>query len=277
MCTLRENIEGFNPRMQETYVAPLVSLREYDNVICVPGQVAVQGNLLLPDSYRHNQQKHLNNRHTDEATPRFARVAADISGPRRLAGTYYYLDNELQGHFGHTMTEQMAKLWGWPRAKEAHPDIKGLVSFRSKAGKVSQAEVRIFDAAGIDESSLVVIDGPVLVEKLVAATPMFSMPAYVHPDIRETWAKVGRSLASTAPDLTIRSGSSARGGSANARAATLARSRSCSPTTGSRWSSPRSFRLASKSGCSRRRSWWPASRAADSSRSASASHPNGSS
>ena len=65
MCTLRENIEGFNPRMQETYVAPLVSLREYDNVICVPGQVAVQGNLLLPDSYRHNQQKHLNNRHTD--------------------------------------------------------------------------------------------------------------------------------------------------------------------------------------------------------------------
>ena len=39
-----------------------------------------------------------------------------------------------------------------------------------------------------------------LVEKLVSATPMFSMPAYVHPDIRDVWATVGDALVASAPE-----------------------------------------------------------------------------
>ena len=199
-CTLRQNVEHHNHRIKQTYVAPMLSLREYDDVVCVPGQVAVQGNLLLPDTYRHNQQNHLNHRFTHEATPRFARVMADISAPRPLPGTYYYLDNELRGHFGHTMTEQMAKVWAWPMVRAAHPDVRGLLSFRRNPGRVSETEVRIFGAAGIDEDRLVTFEEPVLVEKLISATAMFSMPAYVHPDIRESWQTIGRALAAEAPE-----------------------------------------------------------------------------
>jgi len=199
-CQLRENAGHHNQRMTPEFAVPEISLRAYDGVLCVPGQVAVQGNLVLPDSYRHNQQKRLKNRFTEEVAPRFARLSPGASDPTPLPGTYFYLDNELRGHFGHTLTEQMSKLWAWPLVKKAYPDVQGLVSYRPSRGRVSDAELAIFDAAGISSDRIVVMDGPVLVEKLVSATPMFSMPAYVHPDIRDVWATVGDALVASAPE-----------------------------------------------------------------------------
>lgn len=201
-CTFRENIPSHNQRMRRTYTPPPLSLREYDRALCLPGQVVAQGNLLLPDTYRHNPQKWLYNRYTQELGRRFARPRADVSDPGHLAGSYFHLDCEARGHFGHTLTEQVARLWGWPAAKRAHPDLKALLSLRPGNASITEVERLIFAAAGIDEADITVLHEPMVVDTLVAATPMFSMPHYVHPDIEATWAQVGDGLAAKASAQT---------------------------------------------------------------------------
>ena len=48
-------------------------------------------------------------------------------------------------------------------------------------------ERALYGAAGIAPDDLVLVDGPVRVERLLAATPMFSQPQYVHPDLVHTY------------------------------------------------------------------------------------------
>jgi capsular polysaccharide biosynthesis protein len=136
-----------------------------------------------------------------ELSPLFAMLRDDLSDPEpeRLEGPHFYLDSEFRGHFGHAMTEVMSRLWAWPAAKRAEPRLKALMCV-NKGRDLAGWEATLFAAAGIDRDDIVMASGPVEVEKLLAATPMFSMPAYVHPDIAETWATVGRELAAQAPD-----------------------------------------------------------------------------
>ena len=200
-CTLRENTSELSIDMAPVagiYRVPAMSLREYHDVVCAPGQVAIQGNLLLPDTYRHNQRKRLKNLYTVELSRRFAMPKHDVSPAESLAGAYFYLDSEFRGHFGHAITEQMSRLWAWPHAKRAEPGLKAVMAL-NKDRELAKFEIALYGAAGIDPSDLVLVRGPVKVQRLLAATPMLSNPDYVHPDIRETWAKVGRSLASSAP------------------------------------------------------------------------------
>lgn len=197
-CRLRENDAHHNDRMLETYQVPEITLREYTDVTCLPGQVVTKGNLLLPDSFRHNQSARLRNLYTEGHSTLFARPKADGSGAETLAGPHYYLDSEFRGHFGHAMTEVMSRLWAWSAAKRAEPRLKALMTV-NKGRLLGDFEIALFKAAGIDPDDLVLVPGPVRVERLVAATPMFSMPEYVHPRIQETWGRVGRALAAEGP------------------------------------------------------------------------------
>ena len=188
------------PLMPKSYQAPDIFLREYYDVVCLPRQVAVQENLVLPDTYRHNQAKRLEHRFMYDFSPRFARPIADMGPATALAGAYFYLDSEFPGHFGHTMTEQVSRLWAWQQAKRAEPGLKVLRSLRDPGTDISAHELAIFRSVGIDASDVVLFEGAVRVERLVAATPMLSMPEYVHPDIREVWNAIGRRLATSAPN-----------------------------------------------------------------------------
>ena len=187
------------PLMPKSYQAPDIFLREYYDVVCLPRQVAVQENLILPDTYRHNQAKRLEHDLLYDFSPRFARPIADMGPATALTGAYFYLDSEFPGHFGHTMTEQVSRLWAWQQAKRAEPGLKVLRSLRQPGTNISAHELEIFGSVGIDPSDVVLFEGAVKVERLVAATPMLSMPEYVHPDIREVWHSIGRRLATSAP------------------------------------------------------------------------------
>jgi capsular polysaccharide biosynthesis protein len=199
-CTVRTSNSSCEPRMPTSYMAPDIFLREYYDVVCLPGQIAVQENLILPDTYRHNQAKRLSHSLTYDFSPRFATPIADMGQAKALTGAYFYLDSESPGHFGHAMTEQVSRLWAWQQAKRAEPGLKVLRSLRRSKTRIRAHELHIFRAAGIDIADLVLFEGAVRVERLVAATPMFSMPEYVHPDIREVWNAIGRQLATSAPN-----------------------------------------------------------------------------
>ncbi len=195
-CTFTSNRER-PATMPETLTAPPASLREYHRPVCVPGQVLTTDNLLLPETYRHNQRRRLTNRHTEELGRRFARVDTDLAGAPTLEGTYFYLDNENRGHFGHALTEQLAVLWALPRARDHAGPVRAVMGVNRRR-HLEPFELELFDAAGLTPEDLVLLEQPTRVERLLAATPMLSMPQYVHPGIAEVWARTGDALAARA-------------------------------------------------------------------------------
>jgi len=198
-CSLRQSSTEHDRRMPTAYDAPAMHLREYVDVVCLPRQVVVKDNLLLPDTYRHHQAPRLRHECLDEVAPRFAATGLDLSEPESLPGSYFYLDSEFAGHFGHALTEQVSRLWGWSAAKQAFPDLKVLTSFRGGRRRLNQVERGLFSAVGIEPRDVVAVGGPTRVERLVAATPMFSQPDYAHPEIEELWTRVGNALEAAAP------------------------------------------------------------------------------
>jgi capsular polysaccharide biosynthesis protein len=198
-CVLRESPSFRAGDMPTTFDVPDLSLREYVDVVCAPGQVALQGHLLLPDTYRHVQRRRLGNRFTEELGPRFARPKAKLANAPRLPGSYYFLDSEFRGHFGHALTEQVSRLWGWAEAKRADPDLKALMAVNFERKELAGFEKQLMAAGGIDVDDIELVTGPVRVDRLVAATPMLGNPLYVHPDILEVWKTVSRHLSEDAP------------------------------------------------------------------------------
>ena len=192
-CTFREVGSKLGPRPPTEYEAPAVPLREYRDALVLPGQIVGADRFLTPDTFRHHLQKRLRNRHLDEQAARFARLRDGTPDPVPLAGSYYHLDNEERGHYGHLMTEGLSRLWGWEESKAADPDLKVLLG-TNRRREVQPYEFTIYAAAGIAADDIVLIDEPVRVERLVTPAPLLSNPMFVHPAIRETWRRVGDRL-----------------------------------------------------------------------------------
>lgn len=192
---LLEGAERRDFRRPEIIDAPAMHLREYADVVCAPGQVVVSGNVLLPDSYRHAYYPRLTNRWNRELSPLFAQGPRTEKAEHVLEGAYFWMDSEWRGHFGHMMTDQLPRMWGWARAKAAYPDLKVLLSLAVGHKAIPRWQVELFGAAGIAEADLVLLTEPVRVERLLAATSMFSMPTYVHLGVVDVWDRIGDALA----------------------------------------------------------------------------------
>jgi capsular polysaccharide biosynthesis protein len=170
-------------------------MREYRDVTCLPRQIAYKDSFVLPESFRHNARTRLRNQKFAEWAPHFVRDPEAPAVP--MAGPLFYLDNHVRGHFGHTMTEQVSHFWGWAQAKEREPALRALV-FLWGNKPVAEWEFELFAAAGIERDDIVAVDHPLQVDRLITTSPMFSMPEFVHPDIRATYDQLGEALASRA-------------------------------------------------------------------------------
>jgi capsular polysaccharide biosynthesis protein len=204
-CVARHNFPD-DRALRETFEVPELALRAYDDVVCTPFQGVFQDHVILPDTYRHNQRKRLaNDDATQEVTKLFAAPRMDLSQAVDLPGTYFHLDNEHRGHFGHVMTEEISRLWALDIALEQHPDLQILIGTNYNRPDLMGYERSILDAFR-PSVPVTLITGPARVERLVSATPMLSHPEYVHPDIAALWRRVGRALEqqSTATDLPTR-------------------------------------------------------------------------
>jgi capsular polysaccharide biosynthesis protein len=189
-------------RLLETFrtemPVPRMYLREYRDVVCAPRQVAVQGDVVLPISFHHGLRDRLQTRSPllSPADTHFAVPDPSLGAAERMPGAYYHLDSEFPGHFGHFMTEDIAKLWGWSAARAAHPGIKLLVSTLEPGGRPTTVQRTLIAAWGIPESDVVCIDRPVRVDVLVGATQMFYNGIYVHPEMLAVWARLREALRS---------------------------------------------------------------------------------
>lgn len=196
-CDLQENTPTRGSFQPTEYDAPPAYLRDYRGVVVAPGQIVADDRVLWPDTYRHNARKRLRNMHTIEVAPGYARLPFSTDGLPVLEGTYFHLDNEVRGHFGHLLTETVSRLWAWPRAKELEPDLKVLVATNRRPELMSY-ELTIYAAAGITADDIVMIQEPVRVERLLSPSPMLSNPEFVHPAIADTWQLMGDALAADA-------------------------------------------------------------------------------
>lgn len=182
-------------RLPREIDAPPMSLREYDDVTCLGRQAAYGAGFVLPESYRHPFKRRLRNVAFAEWAPRFVREPEPAQA--HLAGPHLLLDSYVRGHFGHALTDQLGHLWGWRPALERYPDLKALV-FARPGETLAEWELALLEAGGVARDRVVVAHEPTRVEALVGTSPMFGMPAYVHPAIATTYAVVGSVLADRA-------------------------------------------------------------------------------
>lgn len=191
---LRTNHDRLNHRFSSEYEVPQLQLREYDDVICGPHQVVLSHDILLPDTFRHVTQPKLTSRFLDDAGPLFARYPRDLTEPKRLDGSYFYLSSEWPRHFGHVMTEQLSRMWAWSIAKERHPELKALLPLPGGHNQLADFERAVLSAAGVPIEDFVSPKGVLRVERLLSATPMLVNPTYVHPELAEVWHRAGQHL-----------------------------------------------------------------------------------
>jgi len=173
------------------FYAPPVSLREYDDAVFVGRQAAYGAGFVAPESYRHPFKRRLRNVAFAEWARRFVREPEPPED--RLTGTYFVADTYVRGHFGHALTDQLGHLWAWPIALRRHPDLHALLYAKPGEG-LAPWEYDLLAAAGIEPDRVVVTHGPVRVERLLAASPMFGMPAYAHPELAATYRRIGDAL-----------------------------------------------------------------------------------
>ena len=150
---------------------------------------------MLPDSFRWHLAEHPVTNWLRDVDERFARPRSGSMPPHEhLAGSYYFFGYNNPGHFGHLMTEAVAKLWGWDAAKAADPSLKILCREHPKrpgtAGE--RLENVLLPAYGIDPDDIVWATGPVTVDDLVGATPLWhnAPPYYVHPALLDDWRRL---------------------------------------------------------------------------------------
>ena len=187
--------------LEPTLAYPAHHLRHYRGEIAMTANALMHtGFTALPESFRHHWSYSPTNPRLIDASGDFARVRPRDLPTTRLPGSYYHLDSENPGHYGHLLTEVMGRLWGWDEAKRQIPDLKAIFSLRPGEERDPVLEQRIFGAYGIAREDICWVDEPVWLESVVGATPMWhnQQPHYVHPDLTKVWDRVRDSLLAEA-------------------------------------------------------------------------------
>ena len=191
-----------DPYVQNEFRVPDMTLRRYDAPICSRGQLVTKDHLLFPESFRQNWMERMANVYVVEKFPRFGLVRRDIRTAEPLPGAYFHFDSEWPGHFGHLLTEQLSRLWAFDRVRELEPDVKLLMTLQHdrEPAVLHPFEVDILGAFGIAPEEVHVFTAPCRPERLYAASGMFSLPRFVHPEMAAIWDRVGDHLVREAPD-----------------------------------------------------------------------------
>lgn len=200
--------EGPIPSGRKEYEVPQLFVRRYDEVLCTARQIVRYGEYVLPDSWRHPQQRVLNNRQLIHSSAFFGRYHAHTkpTAALRAPGAYYYFDTELPGHFGHITTDVVSRVWGWEIARREDPSVRPLLSVRDEPKRIPGFQQQIFAALGIPLEQALII-GPreaVEVETLYAASPQLENPFYVDPDLPKVWRQIALGLPPGQPSSADR-------------------------------------------------------------------------
>ncbi|WP_426247681.1 glycosyltransferase family 61 protein [Nocardioides sp. LHG3406-4] len=173
---------------------PELTLRRYEGALTLGSAALVTtDSVVLPESFKW-QGERVHQPRIKLVESHFGRIRGPRADPRHLPGAYYFFDYAHPGHYGHLMTEALAKLWGWEEAKAVDPGLRLLMRthHRDAARGRPRADLAVLRAYGIHEDDLVWVDGAVTVDVLVGATPTWhnKSPFYAHPETRHVWQRL---------------------------------------------------------------------------------------
>lgn len=177
-------------RFPATIQIPQARLQVYENAVCLPGQIVMKGNAILPESFRMPLQKVAKNRHLVQPGTFYARPRQEESASRKLAGTYLYIDNEIDDHYGHITLEVVSKLWAWEEASKRWTDLRLLAG--AAKGQVCPILLAILDLYGIPADRVTALDVPARVERLVCPTQLYHIGRHASPRLKTTWDRLTR-------------------------------------------------------------------------------------
>lgn len=182
---------------------PELVCRAYDDVVCAPRQVAAVSGLLLPESYIQPWRRPLGQVVGNGTASEYGTAPGSDGELETLTGTYFHLDNEVAGHYGHFLTHDLARLWAWDEAVEFFPDLRILLGGTGAEHAVPSFVLEMLAAFGISEDRVTVLTGPTRVERLVTATQAFQQPMFLAPEAAAVWSRIRDVLVRSADDVTI--------------------------------------------------------------------------
>ena len=185
------------PRTHGRIEVPELSVREYADVTCWSHQRVAFENYWLPDTFRHHLHRELTHRALNRSGHTHAALPPDVAQPAgSVDGPHFYFDSEYPLHFGHFLTEVLARYWGWQEAVQVEPGLRPLVSLPRGREGLPAYQRQIYEALGVDISRVTYIppNEAVRVSSLYAATPAFVMPHYASPELGEVWATLARAM-----------------------------------------------------------------------------------
>ncbi len=177
---------------------PELKIRVYEGDVSVVAQMlALHENTVIPESFRFHMASTLRNTRLKSVTRDFSMIQNNWNYRwKHLSGTYFHVDCENSGHFGHLVTEVLSHLWGWEHAKKEYPDLKLLFRIRHPGEREPHLEKQIFEAYGIARDDIVWSPVPVKLDRLVATTPQWhnQFTHYADRRIQLTWNRLCDSL-----------------------------------------------------------------------------------
>lgn len=190
-------------RFPATEDVPELVCRAYDDVVCAPRQVVTVAGLLLPESYVQPWRRPLGQLVGNGTASEYGTAPSTDSQLAMLEGTYFHLDNEVAGHYGHFLTHDLTRLWAWDEAVESFPDLHILLGGTGAEHAVPSFVLEMLAAFGIGEDRVTVLTGPTRVERLVTATQAFQQPMFLAPEAAGVWSRIRDALVRSADDVTV--------------------------------------------------------------------------
>jgi capsular polysaccharide biosynthesis protein len=190
------NRPEFRDRFRTHYRQPARRLRRYARVVVEPQQVVYAPGVFLPETFRLYRQASVHHKGIADLGPRLAapgkrRVSGEVAP---LDGTFFYLDTEHPGTYGHVLTEVASRLWAWDDAASEYPECRALVSPPRGQSTPEPWFIDILGGYGIPPSRVEVLPERRRVERLISATPLFSNPVVAHPALHPVWDRLTNGL-----------------------------------------------------------------------------------
>lgn len=176
--------------LKDTYNVRELVAKVYKGAVLAPRQVITMSGLLLPESSMQPLVRPMLNRFITDAGPEYALDPRFNVEPKLLQGTFFHLDNEYPGHYGHFTSQDLTKLWAWDAALEYDTDCRILASAPPGRDDLHPYQYRLLSAFGIPRDRVTVFTSPVRVERLVNATFALQNPYFASPVCKEVWGRV---------------------------------------------------------------------------------------
>lgn len=187
--------------LKDTYKVRELVAKAYGDAVVAPRQVITMSGLLLPESSMQPLVRPMLNRFITDAGADYALDPRLDTEPRELPGTFFHLDNEYPGHYGHFTSQDLTKLWAWDDALKYDPDCRLLLSPPHGRDDLHAFQYRLLEAFGIPKERIEVFTAPVRVERLVSATFALQNPYFASPVCKDVWGRIREQML---PQATVK-------------------------------------------------------------------------